>query len=125
MLNLYTHTHGPVSDHIFFRRVLNLGNVAGGNSISTALNLAVVLPIDPAGAFSLIVQAPDGLTVKPLSAVIPALPDLLTDSSGALASGFASDSQWLSHAAPSPSSDVTLLPLPFSEEVQMSGANGI
>jgi hypothetical protein len=52
----------------------------------------------------------------------PALPDLRWDSAEPFATWFTRDSQALKHAAPSPSSDVTMPALPFSEEIEVSGA---
>jgi hypothetical protein len=117
LLNLFTHPHGPLSDSVFFRRVQNLGDGAGGDLKPTAQNLAVILPVDPAGASSPVALAPDRPTGQPLPADVPALPDPWLDNPEPLATRFTRASQGPKHAAPSPPSDVIMPALPFGEEI--------
>src|SRR5262249_5309352 len=127
LLNLFGHPDGGSKDVVFFRRVINLGDgagTAGGGLESTAQGLAANPRVDPAGASSPVALAPDRPTWQPLPVEVPALPDLWWDSPEPSATRSSRDSQGLKHAAPSPSSDVTMPAFQFSEEINVSGANG-
>jgi hypothetical protein len=111
MLNLFGHPDGALMDAVFFRRVINLGDGAGAAGRvyeSSARDLAAILPVDPVGASPSVALAPERPTQQPLSVDVPALPNLWWDSAAPFATQATRDSQTLKHAAPSPSSDVTM-----------------
>jgi hypothetical protein len=121
MLNLFGHPQGTLQDAIFFRRVINLGVGAGaaGGGLESAQNLTAILRVDPAGASPPVAVAPELPTRQPLPVDAAALPDFWWDSAEPFATRFTRDSQPLKHAAPSPSSDVIMPALPFSEEIEV------
>jgi hypothetical protein len=122
LLNLFCHPDGALTDLIFFRRVVNLGDRPSGDFESAAKESAATLRVDPARTSLPVALAPDRPTGQPLPVDVPALPDLWWDSAEPFAAWFTRDSQALKHAAPSPSSDVTMPALPFSEEIEVPGA---
>src|SRR5262249_48426646 len=93
-----------------------------GDFESAAKESAATLRVDPARTSLPVALAPDRPTGQPLPVDVPALPDLWWDSAEPFAAWFTRDSQALKHTAPSPSSDVTMPALPYSEEMQVQGA---
>jgi hypothetical protein len=121
LLNLFGHPDGGLKDAILFRRVTH---GVSGLPVPTAPLLAPIQPPGPTGPSSPVGLAPDRPTGQPQLVDVPALPDLASASPESFAAPFTRDSQGLKHTAPSPSSDVTTLALPFSEGIEVSGANG-
>jgi hypothetical protein len=126
MLNLFAHPQGRREDAVFFRRVINLGNSPGTTGRDpgfTAQGLVARLQVDQAGASSPVDVGADNTTAQPLPGDAPATGDLLLDNPETSATWFIRDSAGLTHTALS--SDGTILALPVSEQIEVSGANGI